>query len=61
MKVNMKMIRKMARAHLLGKAGMFTKVAIKMMKEMDMERCIGLMVHNIKVNGRKEYNTVLVK
>jgi hypothetical protein len=46
------MIKKMVMESLLGNLVTFTRVIIKMMKEMDMVRCILQMELYIKVVGR---------
>jgi hypothetical protein len=52
MKVNTNLIRKMDMVFLLGKVETSIKVTTKMMKEMAMERCFGLMVQDTTVNGK---------
>ena len=61
MMANINLIRKMDMAFLPGKVAMFTKATTKMMKEMAMEKCFGLMVLCIKVSGKKASSMVLVK
>lgn len=56
MKVNTNLIRKMVTAFLIGKVVIYTKEITRMMKEMGMEKCIGLMDLFIKVNGKEESN-----
>jgi hypothetical protein len=52
----MNMIRKMGKESLYGQAVTSTLEITKMMNGMDLERCSGLMVHNMKGIGYMEYN-----
>ena len=56
MMVNIIWIKSMAMEFLAGKVEMFIKAIIRMMKEMVMEKCTGLMAQPIKVNGEKEFS-----
>ena len=56
LKVNISMIRKMVLELSHGKVATFIMVIIYRTKEWDLERCIGLMVLYIKVNGLRVYN-----
>jgi len=44
--------------NLLGKVAMFTEDATRMMRDMDTERCTGLMVHATRVSGSTESKMV---
>ncbi len=43
-----------------GRVGIYTRGTTRMIREMDMVRCTGLMVAFIKVNGRMGYSMVQV-
>lgn len=49
------MIRKMGKGLIYGKMGPNTLVSFKMITDMDMVRCNGMMVDPIKVSGSMEY------
>jgi hypothetical protein len=51
MKVNTSMIKNLGTVFLLGKMEIFIKATIVMINEMDMDKCIGLMVQFIKEIG----------
>jgi hypothetical protein len=53
---SMSKIRRMDMEYLIGKVVIYIRAVIKMMKEMDMGKCIGLMDHVIKDNGNKEFS-----
>jgi hypothetical protein len=55
------LIRRMGMECLPGRAETFTKVTTEMMKEMAMEKCIGLMDQSMKDSGRKESSMGKVK
>lgn len=61
MMANINMIKRTVTESLLGTVEIYTRETIKMMKEMDMERCSGLMALFIKVNGRKVFSMEWVK
>jgi hypothetical protein len=51
MRGNIFKIRSMAMESLAGQEGMFIKETINKIFDLGLERCIGWMVHAIKVNG----------
>ena len=53
---NMSKIRKMDMGYSIGKAEIYIKAVIKMMKEMDMGKCIGLTDHAIRGSGNKGFS-----
>ena len=59
MRDSTKMIRKTAWVSSPGKVETSTRVATKMTRGTDMERCIGKMAHAIRANGKAESSTVL--
>ncbi len=61
MKVNIEMTKNAVMEFLLGPLETFTKVNIKMMKEMAMVKCVGLMVATMLEPGLEVYNTAMVK
>ena len=60
-KANMKMIKKMDMEYLHGLQEMYIKEIINQMLEMDMDKCIGVMVVIIKGNGEVEYKMEMGK
>ena len=58
MTVSIPTIRRMALVSSNGKVEMYSKDVIKMMKEMDTVKCIGLMEATTRVNGDKVSNMV---
>jgi len=60
MKENTILIRSMAMVYFYGRLVMSTRVITRMMKEMDMVRCIGSMDLFIKENGEKVFNMDMV-
>jgi len=61
MKVNMLKTKSADKARFNGRVVTGIKENIRMMSDMVMERCIGLMAVFIKVNGSREFNMALVK
>jgi hypothetical protein len=61
MKVSIFKIRKTVMVYFNGKVVIYTKEIIKMMKEMDMEKCTGQMAQSIKDNGSRAFNMEKVK
>ena len=60
MKENTILIKSMAMVYFYGRLVMSTRVTTRMMKEMDMARCIGSMDQFIKENGEKAFNMDMV-
>lgn len=60
MKEIMKMIWKMGLGRIFGNQEIFIREGTKMMKGMDMVKCIGLMAQTIKECGIKVFNMVKV-
>lgn len=58
MKGNMLTIRSLAMVFSLGQLVMFIKAIMKMIQEMDMAKCTGVMEVIIKANGKMEFNMV---
>jgi hypothetical protein len=61
MKGSMSSTRRMEMEFLLGRVVMYTKVITKMMKEMDMVKCSGLMDLGIKESGKRASNMEMVR
>ena len=59
MKVSIIWIKSMVMEYLIGKVETFTKAITRMMRGMDMEKCIGQMGQLIKESGRTEFNMVM--
>lgn len=49
-------IRRMDMEYSIGKVVIYIRAIIKMMKEMDMEKCTGLMDHVIRDSGNKGFS-----
>lgn len=61
MMVNIRMIRKMDMAYLLGNLEMFIKEVMSMMRGRDMAKCSGPTDPCIKVNGSVAFNMVMAR
>jgi hypothetical protein len=57
MKVTINLIESMVMVNSIGNREIYTKEHIKMMRGMDMVKCILLMVQLIKETGLKDYKT----
>ena len=60
MREDISMIRNQDSEYFIGPLVMFIRETMKMIKEMDMGRCFGLMVLSTRVNGKVEFNKVKV-
>jgi hypothetical protein len=56
MKVSMKMTKNMVKEFSLGQLVIFIKEIITKTKDMEMDKCFGLMALCMKENGKKESN-----